>query len=134
MLTFFATAKPFSGQNAIIQRNALESWKQLSPEVEVILFGDEPGAAEICGELGLRHEPQVKRHEGGMKYLNYMFERAQKIELASKRFAIPRTELGQLIVAEHEGPFLGLAEMAGAYSRHRRQSQPFGRLQPSVTA
>ena len=79
MLTFFATAKPFSGQNAIIQRNALESWKQLSPEVEVILFGDEPGAAEICGELGLRHEPQVKRLEGGMKYLNYMFERAQKI-------------------------------------------------------
>src|SRR5215472_6961866 len=75
MLTFFATAKPFIGQNAIIQRNALESWKQLSPEVEVILFGDEPGAAEICGELGLHHEPQVKRHESGMKFLNYMFER-----------------------------------------------------------
>jgi len=79
MLTFFATAKPFSGQNAIIQRNALESWKQLSPEIEVILFGDEPGAAEVCSELGLHHEPQVKRHESGMKYLNYMFERAQKI-------------------------------------------------------
>lgn len=79
MLTFFTTAKPFSGHSAIIQRNALESWKQLSPEVEVILFGDEPGAAGICGELGLHHEPQVKRHESGMKYLNYMFERTQKI-------------------------------------------------------
>jgi hypothetical protein len=79
MLTFFTTAKPFSGHEAIIQRNALESWRRLDPRVEVILFGDEPGAAEVCGELGLRHEPWVERHESGMKYLNYMFERAQKI-------------------------------------------------------
>ena len=79
MLTFFTTAKPFQGHSAIIQRNALRSWTRLGLDVEVILFGDEPGAAEVCAELGLRHEPYVERHESGMKYLNYMFERAQQI-------------------------------------------------------
>src|SRR5215469_1204546 len=79
MLTFFATAKPFHGHAGVIQRNALESWKRLAPDVEVILFGDEPGAAEVCVELALRHEPHVERHESGMKYLNYMFEQAQRI-------------------------------------------------------
>ena len=79
MLTFFTTAKPFQGHSGIIQRNALKSWTFLHPDVEVILFGDEEGAAEVCAEYGLRHEPHVERHESGMKYLDYIFERAQKI-------------------------------------------------------
>ena len=79
MLTLFTTAKPFTGHNAIIQRNALTSWKLLRPEVEVILFGDDEGAAEVCADLDLRHEPHVERHPSGMKYLNYLFERAQAI-------------------------------------------------------
>jgi hypothetical protein len=40
MLTFFATAKPFLGDSGIIQRNTLQSWKHLAPDVEVILFGE----------------------------------------------------------------------------------------------
>lgn len=79
MLTFFTTAKPFEGHSGIIQRNALQSWKLLHPDIEVILFGDEPGAAETCRELRLHHEPHVERHESGLKYLDYMFLRAQEI-------------------------------------------------------
>jgi len=79
LITFFTTAKPFRGHDGIIQRNALKSWKLLHPDVEVILFGDEEGAAQVCAELGLRHEPYVERHESGMKLLSYMFERAQTI-------------------------------------------------------
>jgi hypothetical protein len=79
MLTFFTTAKPFRGPSGIIQHNALKSWKLLHPDVEVILFGDEEGAADVCAEYGMRHEPHVKRHESGLKYLDYMFARAQKI-------------------------------------------------------
>ena len=45
MLTFFTTAKPFRGQDGLIQQNALKSWKRLRPDVEVILFGDDAGAA-----------------------------------------------------------------------------------------
>src|SRR5215471_18979615 len=79
MLTLFTTAKPFVGHVGVIQRNALKSWTLLHPDVEVILFGDEEGVADVCAEIGLVQHRQVERHEGGMKYLNYMFERAQII-------------------------------------------------------
>jgi len=77
MLTFFSTPKPFIGHSNIIQRNALRSWTLLHPDAEVILFGDEEGAAEACRDLGIRHEPQVRRNEHGTKYLNYLFDRAR---------------------------------------------------------
>ena len=79
MLTFFTTAKPFRGHNGIIQKNALKSWTLLRPDVEVILFGDEEGAAETARDLGLRHESQVERNEFGTKRLDFMFCRAQAI-------------------------------------------------------
>jgi len=79
MLTIFATAKPFRGHTGVIQRNALQSWKVLHPGIEVILFGDDPGAAETCLEFGLRHEPFVERNEFGTTRLDYLFARAQAI-------------------------------------------------------
>jgi hypothetical protein len=79
MLTFFTTAKAFEGHSGIIQRNALQSWKRLHLDVEIILFGDDAGAADVSASLGLRHEARVERHPSGMKYLNYMFARAQSI-------------------------------------------------------
>lgn len=79
MITFFTTAKPFEGHSGIIQRNALTSWKPLDPEVEVIRFGDESGAAEIASELGLRHEPHVPRNQCGRKRLDSMFACAQSM-------------------------------------------------------
>lgn len=79
MLTFFTTAKPFLGHSGIIQRNALRSWIRVCPGVEVILFGDEEGAAEIAGELGIRYEPHVERNEYGTKRLDAMFATAQAI-------------------------------------------------------
>ena len=79
MLTLFTPAKSFTGQIATLQRNALKSWKLLDSHVEVIVFGNEDGEAEVCAEFGLRHEPHVERHQSGMKYLNYLFEQAQAI-------------------------------------------------------
>ena len=79
MITIFSTGKPFRGHDGIIQRNALKSWKLLDPDVQVILFGDDEGAAEACMEIGIRHEPHVERHESGVKRLDYMFARAQEI-------------------------------------------------------
>ena len=79
MLTLFTTAKPFRGHSGIIQRNALQSWKALDRDVEIILFGDDEGAAEAAEEFGLRHEPHVERNAWGTKRLDYMFARAQAI-------------------------------------------------------
>lgn len=79
MLTFFTTAKAFVGHSGVIQRNALESWALLHPDVEVIVFGDDAGAAEVCRELGLRHEPRVERKQNGTKSVRSIFARAQEI-------------------------------------------------------
>lgn len=79
MITFFTTAKPFRGHDGIIQRNALQSWKLLHPGAEVILFGDDEGAAETCSELGLVHHSEVQRHPSGAKQLDYIFRRANEI-------------------------------------------------------
>jgi hypothetical protein len=79
MITLFSTAKPFLGHHDVIQRNALESWRRLHPDIEVILFGDDAGAAEVCRELGLRHEPAIDRRENGTKGLRFIFTRAQEI-------------------------------------------------------
>jgi len=63
----------------VIQRNALASWKRLHADVEVILFGDDAGAAEVARELGLRHEPRMERNQFGSKRIDFMFARAQEI-------------------------------------------------------
>jgi len=63
MITFFTTAKPFTGHDGVIQRNALKSWTLATPDAEVILFGDEEGAAETARELGIKHVPEVRRLE-----------------------------------------------------------------------
>jgi len=79
MLTIFTTPKPFKGHDGIIQRNAIASWARLHPECEVILFGDEYGAAEIAHEFGVRHISDVRRSEYGTKRLDDIFARAQEI-------------------------------------------------------
>src|SRR5712691_9480684 len=79
MISFFTTPKPFLGHIGIIQRNALESWTRIHPQAEVILFGDEQGAAQAARDLGLRHVPQVKRNEHGTKFLSPIFDTAQDL-------------------------------------------------------
>lgn len=79
MITLFTTPKPFVGHIGIIQRNALQSWQRLHPDVEILLFGDDPGAAEVSRELGLRHVPDVKKNRHGTKYLASIYDQAQEL-------------------------------------------------------
>lgn len=78
-LTIFALPKPFLGHIAIIQRNAISSWKHLHPVPEIILFGDEPGTAEVAQELAVRHAPAVARNEFGTPLLDDLFKKAQAL-------------------------------------------------------
>jgi hypothetical protein len=79
MLTFFTTGKPFRGHINVIQRNALQSWKRVAADVEIIVFGDDDGAAEACSDLGIRHVPNVRRNAHGTKYLASMYDQAQEL-------------------------------------------------------
>jgi hypothetical protein len=79
VLTLFTTGKSFKGHIGVIQRNAIQSWTRLHPEIEIILFGTDEGAAEVAREFGLRHEPHVECSEFGTKRLDYMFAKAQQM-------------------------------------------------------
>jgi hypothetical protein len=79
MITFFSTAKPFVGHIDVIQRNALRSWQRLHPDVEIILFGDDKGTAEVCQELGILHVKEVEKNRFGTNYVASIFDRAQEI-------------------------------------------------------
>jgi hypothetical protein len=79
MLTIFSTPKPFEGHIGVIQRNAIQSWKCIHPDVEIILFGNDPGATEICEEMNLRHVKDCPRNEFGTKLLRGIFGTAQEL-------------------------------------------------------
>jgi hypothetical protein len=79
VLTILSTPKGFSGIFEVIQTNAITSWTRLEPRPEVILFGDDPGTAEICQELGLRHVPDVATTDQGTPLLSDMFLRGQAL-------------------------------------------------------
>ena len=61
LLSIFSAPKAFTDPHInIIQRNAIQSWLHLGPEVEVFLVGDEPGMAEAAAELGVMQLTEVQ--------------------------------------------------------------------------
>jgi hypothetical protein len=79
VLTIFTIPKPFRGHFGVIQRNALTALTKLSPRPDIIVFGNEEGAAEITRELGIRHVPDVARNEFGTPIISDFFTKAQQL-------------------------------------------------------
>lgn len=77
MLTIFSTPKPFRGHFALIQRNAIGSWKQLSPAPQIILFGDSEGTGGAAADLGVEYVPTVETNEFGTPLLESLMEKAE---------------------------------------------------------
>jgi len=79
MLTFFCVPKPFDDRHiAIIQKNAILSWKKLRPVCEIILIGDERGVADIAREYGVVYVPEIKKNENGTPLVNDAFRIARE--------------------------------------------------------
>lgn len=77
-LTIFTTPKPFTRPHiAMIQRNALQSWLALGPEVEVLMIGEEEGTAETAKTLGIRHLREVERNSHGTPLVSSIFDLAR---------------------------------------------------------
>ena len=64
MLTLFSVPKPFVGEIGEIQRRALESWTALAG-VQVVLLGDEEGAAHGGAGRRRRPSPRARAHRRG---------------------------------------------------------------------
>jgi hypothetical protein len=77
MLTIFSIPKAFAGHIGVIQRNAIRSWMKLDAGIEIILFGNDDGTADVAREFGLRHEPDVARNEFGTILVSAAFAKAQ---------------------------------------------------------
>lgn len=77
-ITLFTTCKPFRGDAARLQRNALRSWSRLRPRPEILVFGDEDGVAGICAEIGARQIPQIARTASGIPLLSDLVEGAER--------------------------------------------------------
>ena len=77
MLTIFTVPKPFDGHIGLIQDNAIGSWNQLHPDVQVLLLGDEGGIRQAAERLGVRHIGGVRTNEWGTPLVDSVFERAR---------------------------------------------------------
>ncbi len=78
MLTLFSVAKPFRGEFATIQRNAIASWARLEPACQILLLGNEEGIAEVAAETGATHVPELVRNEFGTPLVSSIFSEAEK--------------------------------------------------------
>jgi len=76
MFTIFSAPKAFVGQVGVIQRNAIASWLRLTPDLQVLLFGNEPGTKEAARELHVDHVPSIRCNEYGTPLVDDVFEQA----------------------------------------------------------
>ena len=87
MMTIFTVPRPFKGEFDIIQRNGIKSWTLLEPKCEIILFGNEEGAAKAATELGVKHIAELEINEFGTPMLEDMLAKAKKF--ASNGILVP---------------------------------------------
>ena len=74
-LTIITSIKPFVDPHIIkLQRNAFQSWKQLGPDVDIVVVGEEVGLAEVCQEMDLRRAPAIRRSPIGTPLVSSIFE------------------------------------------------------------
>jgi len=78
MITFVTVPKPFNGHTGVIQRNAICSWIASVPGSQVLLCGQESGTAEVAGELGAEHVPDIKLSQFGAPLLDDVFCQAHR--------------------------------------------------------
>ena len=79
MITIFGTPKNFEGIFKIIQINAIRSWRSLSKDVEIIIFGKSEGAQKIANEVSAIYYPNIKCSKNGVPLLSDLFHKANQI-------------------------------------------------------
>lgn len=79
LITIFSAPKPFTDDFiAMLQRNAIQSWKELGNEIEIVLIGDEDGIERTAREMGVRHISSVLKNAEGTPLVSSIFELARK--------------------------------------------------------
>ena len=80
LLTIFSAPKPCTNPHiAMIQQNAVSSWKALGERVEVVLIGNEAGISELAAGASVTHIPEVACNSWGTPLISDMFLQARII-------------------------------------------------------
>lgn len=78
--TIFAVPKSFENPHiAMVQNNAIQSWKELGSQVEIILCSDDAGVAEAAERFGCLHIGDVRCAHSGEPLLDDVFARSQTL-------------------------------------------------------
>ncbi|NMG58233.1 glycosyltransferase family 2 protein [Geitlerinema sp. P-1104] len=78
-ITIFSVPKAFQGLVGMIQRNAIQSWKKLRPQVDIILFGDDLGIAAVAAEFQVQHLPNVAKTSEGTPLVSDVFAQVHRV-------------------------------------------------------
>ena len=79
MISIFCTPKNFEDVFTNIQTNAITSWRSLSNDIEIIIFGNSNGAKEISNKVNGIFIPDVKVSSSGVPLLSDLFNQARAI-------------------------------------------------------
>lgn len=78
-LTIFTAPKPFTDPHInTIQRNAIQSWRHLASDVNVLMIGNEQGMADVALEYGVTHLPDVAYNDWGTPLVSSIFSLARQ--------------------------------------------------------
>jgi hypothetical protein len=152
LLTIFTAPKPFKDAHiALIQRNAISSWRALGPEVHVVLMGKDEGIDVAAAELGVSHRPDVGCNTLGTPLISSMFELARQendsplmLCINADIILLPEILEAAEKISDQARQFLALGQRwdldlhqplplePGWAERLRRDVQQRGRLHPPV--
>ncbi|MBD74995.1 MAG: hypothetical protein CMM96_05890 [Rickettsiales bacterium] len=79
MITIFSTAKDFIGDDKIRQENALNSWRSISNEIEIIIFDKSQGTEKASKKINAVYVPDIELSAYGTPILSDLFNRANQI-------------------------------------------------------
>lgn len=78
-LTIFSIPEPFTPAIRKSRLNAINSWRRIRPECEIILFGGDHDVGRFAQDVGIIHVPEVARSPWGTPLLHEVFARAQQM-------------------------------------------------------
>ena len=78
MITLFTLPKPFVRAHRDDPAQRDPELDALHPDIDILMFGNERGTAEIAAEFGLRHFPDVDVNEYGTPRMTGYFQQAEE--------------------------------------------------------
>lgn len=79
MISIFTTPKAFKGHIGIIQSNAITSWINLHPDIDIIIVGENEGVQEFALKHKLAYISRVKTNTYGTPLVSSLFKLAESV-------------------------------------------------------